>query len=531
MNLPLNIILDCLREYRCDVHIPLPSDRKFDRVTLPPQNGGELSPDRLYLCRLSAAMQLVRTAPEECCFLCLRDRIEDGSETEETLRGMVIVNENITFEQLFGRVQDTFCRINNWYSAVQESVIKNRPLQEIVDQSEEILQNYVQITDSAFKLLAYTRHTECDEPITILARQYGYHPESTVKQFRKFHRMEAWDRTTGILVNDSHDMSKYTLVSKIFKFRNTYFAHAVMTCNNHPATPGMVELFEIFMDVIGIFVEKDWEAMNSCNHIYDSFLTDLLEGNIPRREMVEERARHVSIPFQGRFTLCLTAPDESGRFSVGRMAQELADILPNDRIILFHGQIALLTGYTGTRYLEQRDAMREAMLPLMEKYDTRCGVSAFFECLTDTAGALTQAQLALKYSGQTPGASLLPETDGVPAGLECRFSTFEDSFLYILFGGASQNRELWRGSVYCQAMRTLQKYDGQHGQNNLQLLYVYLINERRPTETASTLHMSRNNVVYRIGRIEEMLNMDLNSPNLRLKLLASYTMLQLYGLD
>ena len=43
------------------------------------------------------------------------------------------------------------------------------------------------------------------------------------------------------------------------------------------------------------------------------------------------------------------------------------------------------------------------------------------------------------------------------------------------------------------------------------------------------LYMHRNNVVYRIGRIEEMLGIDLNDHNTRLKLLVSYAMLKLYG--
>jgi hypothetical protein len=58
-----------------------------------------------------------------------------------------------------------------------------------------------------------------------------------------------------------------------------------------------------------------------------------------------------------------------------------------------------------------------------------------------------------------------------------------------------------------------------------------LICESRPTETGNILHMSRNNVVYRIGRIEDMLQLDLRSASVRFKLLISYAFTQLYGLE
>ena len=43
------------------------------------------------------------------------------------------------------------------------------------------------------------------------------------------------------------------------------------------------------------------------------------------------------------------------------------------------------------------------------------------------------------------------------------------------------------------------------------------------------MHMHRNNVVYRIGRIEEMLGLSLEDPEVRLCLTVSYLLLYLNG--
>ena len=65
--------------------------------------------------------------------------------------------------------------------------------------------------------------------------------------------------------------------------------------------------------------------------------------------------------------------------------------------------------------------------------------------------------------------------------------------------------------------------------NNCEVLYTYLLNERRATETANSLHMHRNNVVYRINRIEEMLGISLDDKTTRLNLTMSYLMLRYSG--
>ena len=48
------------------------------------------------------------------------------------------------------------------------------------------------------------------------------------------------------------------------------------------------------------------------------------------------------------------------------------------------------------------------------------------------------------------------------------------------------------------------------------------MNERRASVVAEKLHMHRNNVKYRIDRIEELFGIDTDDPALRLDLLMAY---------
>ena len=61
------------------------------------------------------------------------------------------------------------------------------------------------------------------------------------------------------------------------------------------------------------------------------------------------------------------------------------------------------------------------------------------------------------------------------------------------------------------------------------MLYVYLISERNIALTARRVHMHRNGVLYRIQKIQYTLGLDLDSADVRLRLLLSFKILDMKG--
>ena len=59
------------------------------------------------------------------------------------------------------------------------------------------------------------------------------------------------------------------------------------------------------------------------------------------------------------------------------------------------------------------------------------------------------------------------------------------------------------------------------------MLYAYLVSERRATAAGKLLHMHRNNVLYHISRIEDLLGIDLNDYWTRMKLSLAYHFFEL----
>ena len=85
--------------------------------------------------------------------------------------------------------------------------------------------------------------------------------------------------------------------------------------------------------------------------------------------------------------------------------------------------------------------------------------------------------------------------------------------------------------LYSPLLDTLIERDLREHSDNLRVLYGYLLCERRPTIAATYLHMHRNNVIYRIGRIESMLSISLEDSKIRQELEMSFLVLELMKME
>ncbi|HVL24855.1 MAG TPA: helix-turn-helix domain-containing protein [Thermomicrobiales bacterium] len=95
-------------------------------------------------------------------------------------------------------------------------------------------------------------------------------------------------------------------------------------------------------------------------------------------------------------------------------------------------------------------------------------------------------------------------------------TAFDDLGIYRLIFAAEQLPEL--GNFQHEALGTLLAYDTQHGSNLIPTLEAFFAANCSPKEAATLLQVHRNTVLYRLERIADITGMDLNDPDVRLRL-------------
>lgn len=98
-------------------------------------------------------------------------------------------------------------------------------------------------------------------------------------------------------------------------------------------------------------------------------------------------------------------------------------------------------------------------------------------------------------------------------------TAFDDLGSYRLLYHLRDQPEL--RSFYEETTGALDRYDEEHGTNLVETLHTFLELQGNLSQTARALHLHRNGLLYRLTRIQKIVNCDLDNPSQRLALQLS----------
>jgi purine catabolism regulator len=229
----------------------------------------------------------------------------------------------------------------------------------------------------------------------------------------------------------------------------------------------------------------------------------LTSGRSDMHDSARERAKRKGLDLDRPYLVVAAAgrAGEGGRLRAA-LEQQLATMrLPS--LVRDRGDLALaLIGIAGPRDPEPRalvDGLHRALGGTMSA-PVAVGYSAVRSGTTEVAKAAREAEQAA-----TMGRRLFGPDSA---------TAFADLGLYRLLYALQGQPEL--GEFRDDVLGTLQAKH--RGGALLQTLKAYLATNGSPTDTADRLHLHRNTVLYRLGRIEDLLGIDLRDAEVRLGL-------------
>jgi DNA-binding PucR family transcriptional regulator len=145
---------------------------------------------------------------------------------------------------------------------------------------------------------------------------------------------------------------------------------------------------------------------------------------------------------------------------------------------------------------------------IFSNYEIRIGVSTRFTDILDVKNAFQQMQ-AIQSVYQK-------------LNLEKPLTFYEDILLYHFMELASKEHDL---NKFClPILKKIEEYDNVNGTLLKESLEAYLESGRNIQKAAERLYMHKNTLYYRLKRIEDFFNLDLNDENLCFNLQFSLRM-------
>lgn len=529
MQIPRSIIHDAVKLCSGTSHFDESCAAGYSDVEFLPETAAEMRADTLYVCGLSAALKRAEERPG-CSYACIRDCF--WTEAEDDLlpgSGAIIINENRSVTWLFSILHARVREVHDWVYQMQTTLLSGGSYQDLLDLSEPILGNPVYILDPSYALMAYTKNVPIREPINVALVKNGYHNDETIRRLQENHRFSLYDNADHPVVIPASHICSSECICMWCKHRGVFLTYTIMVCEHIPLSNALVDLFSILMDYIRICFEKQQARLPNPQERHTSFFLDILYEGEDDRQRINERANQLGIPQTGHFDLFRITFTDNSIILIGRVLKELRALLPNAWIVAHDYEITILNSYDSDDSDRAYGSETAALLEeLLEQYGAVCGISSGFSNLHDIKNAASQASNASAI-GQS--IYLLGNfwnfDEGVWAALSKHrakklFYYDRVSTYHVMYLAQKQMPGICLNTYNNRAIAELMRIDRDRGSKMTQILFVYLTADSSATGASKLLNMHRNNIVYHISKIEELLGLDLRDLRVRQNLSLAF---------
>jgi len=277
-----------------------------------------------------------------------------------------------------------------------------------------------------------------------------------------------------------------------------------------PLTKGMMDTVEVISFLLSIVMQRNYLLRSNLGMLTEQFIIDLLENKITTQESLLRRINGLNwkIP-KNIYVLCVSpASDFLTNAQLARIRDQITGIIKFSKGIIYDHNVVVIINRDNDVPIE--DSSLDHLLEFLHKMNLNAGLSLSANSLISTHKLYKQSLRAIKLGVRRfPGKHLY------------RFSEY---LIDAFFDTCFQIDDL---NDYChQSLIKLQEYDQKHNTPFMETLKQFILNKNNQTETARCLHIHRSTLLYRIQKIEQIMNVQLDDPDTFFHILLSLKLLE-----
>lgn len=443
---------------------------------------------------------------------------DDSFDATEMLGSAIILCCTLLQPALiFGRLDELLSSTTAWVMELKTALLQGGSYQSLIDASEDVLGDFIAISDSEFRLIAYTQHITIDDPFALRLVQNGFHDEEAIERFKSYNAMRTWEAQTRIEVRPA-GITAHPVMDYVFRTHGSYFLHVVMQCNHVPPSAALRDRFQILIDHIELCVRQDKNERFPLDGEPSRLFGDLASRRPLSRSELSRRLASVGIPSKAEFQLLVMVyPDnaEESQF-LSYYSSRAKRAFKNCHVGVYGTSVILLD--PDRTLLTTRASQLQAFVNM-----NPCivGASEPFERIEDFPSAFQQARGAASLA-ISDHPSLAQQLKG-PAPIP--IYRFGDSFASYVASIATTSNHLIEHSVRNGIVAKIARFDAQHDTFDAKVLFSYLRHERNVRKTCEELFIHRSTLLYRIKRMQERFGFDLEDAEERERIMMEYHVL------
>lgn len=305
----------------------------------------------------------------------------------------------------------------------------------------------------------------------------------------------------------------YRILYYNIRIDGIYVARLMVLETDRPLRPSDHTLLMYLAEFITYMMHRKNITMNNHPRYLDACLFSLLKGETPDLHHLHSALQDIHWNLNDCY-ICFTviaAQDEKNNWATSPVAMRIEKCLPGSISLLRGGRIIVLSNLTQSP-LSQEEQLQQLIYVIREGM-MKAGISRTFDNLSHAKDYYQQSVTALSM--------------GEKRDPTFWFYRYERYALLDLLSNANADRSL--ESWYPVGLKKLMDYDKAHNRQLVQALRVYLRENMHIANTIRILYLQRATFLYQLRRIEEISELKLDDPDVRLELLIVFSIMDKLG--
>jgi hypothetical protein len=445
----------------------------------------------------------------DASFLVLTDSVSESApiiESENVALASLILEQTDTKEvcAILQQYFDDVCGMGLFADSLLEILFFEGGIQAMLDQIYAAFQNPLFVFDPDFKLIAATtgERVVLDEQAKKILENGGFTEEEfkIVNQSRIHRKILESERP----ILTMHPTGGYLqLICAIDTQKE--MGHIVLNALNRPFNDTDPQMLYLLKKAIDQQMKKDEFIRNNRGFNYEYFLRDLLEGKMAVGKAYQDRMNYTNTDFTGNlYCMVIETARSSETLNTMHFRSMFETQFPGTMSLMYQGGIIILFHPTGNGTLSEEDLI--SIHDLCRDYGLYAGMGNCFQDILKIKDYYKQALRAIELGichQNNPGLFL-----------------YRDYYMNHVANLFTQKESL---ETFCHPqLKILLDYDAANQTDYAKILYTWLISERNMATTAKELFLHRNTLIYRMKKINSMIDVNFDDYYERQRIILSY---------
>ncbi|WP_170834613.1 PucR family transcriptional regulator [Natronincola peptidivorans] len=394
------------------------------------------------------------------------------------------------------------------------TLIQGRGIKYIVKRAAEILNNPVILLDTSYRILAYSRAEKIQEEFWHANIERGYCSFEFISAVKKISTLKKAPDTSDPFIVTCYASPNQKLISKVV-LDCKVVGYIVVLESQQDFNQESTNFLSLLSNVIAQEIKNSKVLNNITGLMHENFLMDLLDDKISDASILLERIKNTGMPLNKFFYVLVLNVSNYRPSSNYRDALKngLGGVFTNIYSIFYKDHIVSLISFKEERAFDEK--IKSKLMTFIKSHDLTVGVSQRFIDLLTLSNHYKHTLKVLNLGDQLRS--------------EDRIFHCDDFHFYTLLSSILKKENLLD---YCHpAVLNLQNFDKKNDTNYSQTLYYYLLNNQNVNETAKSLFVHRNTMTYRLKKIKELIQLNLDDSETIFLITMSYKIIEFLGVN